>query len=154
MIITAWRIYEARHRATAFTGRGSECYGGRWNSPGTALVYTAGSAALAELDCLAHLNCEASRRRYILRPLKFPERLVLRLTIEELPRNWRKSPSPVRLRKIGDAWADRLESAVLAVPSAIVPQETNYLLNPAHPDFKKVELGEEIPHRFDPRLFA
>ncbi|HTY76763.1 MAG TPA: RES domain-containing protein [Candidatus Bathyarchaeia archaeon] len=69
------------------------------------------------------------------------------------PRVWRVFPRPVALADLGTRWATGLESAVLAVPSAVIPQELNYLLNPRHPHFKLIQIGRPVPFAFDPRLW-
>ena len=152
MTITAWRICKARRRAAAFSGAGARLYGGRWNSPGTPVVYTAGSISLAQLEMLVHLESEDLLRKYVLCPVMFDEALVLPLPADDLPRNWRADPPPRKLQEIGDHWIETGQSAVLRVPSVLVPQEANYLLNPAHPDFRKIKIGSFRSFRFDRRL--
>jgi len=75
-----------------------------------------------------------------------------RVELSDLPARWRVSPSPEYLQSIGNDWIGRRLSAVLAVPSAVIPQENNYLLNPAHPDFKHIRINRPTPFSFDPRI--
>ncbi|MCX5662807.1 MAG: RES family NAD+ phosphorylase [Planctomycetota bacterium] len=152
MSVKAWRIVKGKHAAKAFTGEGARLAGGRWNSPGVAMVYASGSAALAMLEMLVHLQSEELLNRYVTFEISFGEALVRTLAPADLPRNWRSSPAPSSLQRIGDAWIASSASAVLRVPSAVVPAEPNYLLNPAHPDFSRIALGPKRPARFDPRL--
>jgi RES domain-containing protein len=70
-----------------------------------------------------------------------------------LPKDWRRYPAPEALKDIGTAWAAKASTAILAVPSAVIPEERNYLLNPVHPDFKRIRIRKPIPFRFDPRMW-
>ena len=149
MKLRAWRIVKAKHAATAFSGEGARLYGGRWNSPGVSLVYTSGTKALAALESLVHLNPPVIFK-YAAIPIEFDAALVEKVTA--LPADWNDMPAPPSTRAIGDLWAKQARSAVLELPSVIIPGESNYLLNPAHPDFKKIVIGKPEPFSFDPRL--
>lgn len=146
MTFSAWRIVKARHAASAFLGEGAEAYGGRWTSPGGRVVYTAGSASLAMLEMLVHLHSAEILKRYVLFKVSFSDSLIEEIDADEMPANWRKSPPPAALQRLGDAWLAAGKSAVLRVPSAVVPTESNYLLNPAHPAFKKIKIGPSPPN--------
>ncbi|HTV46891.1 MAG TPA: RES family NAD+ phosphorylase [Phycisphaerae bacterium] len=152
MTIHAWRIVKAKHSASAFSGDGAEKFGARWNSRGVSVVYVAGSRSLAMLEILVHLQYEELLKRYVVYEVAFDDALVSSINPATLPRTWRKSPPPVTVQQIGDAWIAGTSSAVLRVPSAIVPTEFNYLLNPAHPDFAKIKIGPKQPVQFDSRL--
>lgn len=154
MPITAWRIVKARHAATAFLGEGARWFGGRWNSPGTPAVYTSESRALSLLEVLAGLQSPHAMQEYVLIPALFDEALVTDLNPSRLPRGWRRSPPPSATQRIGDEWVTGLRSAVLRLPSVIVPEENNYLLNPEHPDFERIEIGEPVAVVIDPRLLG
>jgi RES domain-containing protein len=149
MKLQAWRIVKEKHAATAFSGEGARLYGGRWNSPGVSLVYTSSTQALAVLESLVHLNPPVVFQ-YTIIPLEFDAALVEKITA--LPPGWNDQPAPPSVRTVGDLWARQSRSAVLQVPSAIIPTEFNYLLNPLHPDFKDITLGRPVPFSFDPRL--
>jgi RES domain-containing protein len=149
---TGWRIYQAKHSASAFTGEGARLYGGRWNSPGTAVVYLAGSASLAALELLVHLSSPQVLQTYSLCEVKFDEQQVQNTALADLPSDWWSSPPPFAIRQLGDAWAAAKSSLLLRVPSAIIDHEFNYLLNPAHSDFPTVQIGTARAYRFDPRL--
>ncbi len=151
-MIHAWRITKAKHAATAFTGGGAKAFGGRWNSPGTALVYTASTTSLAILEMLVHLQAQDRMHRYVIFEVSFEEALMTSIDPATLPKSWRKSPAPASVQQVGDQWSAQGSSAVLQVPSVIVPSEWNYLLNPAHPDFAKITLGPKQPIKFDSRL--
>jgi RES domain-containing protein len=154
-----WRIVKSRHASTAFDGEGARLYGGRWNSPGTRMVYTSSTISLAILEILVHLQ-EASLllllllSSYSLISADFDDALVERLDHSMLPDGWRTYPAPSELQRIGDEWVQSHRSAMLEVPSVIVERESNYLLNPTHPDFSSVVIGEPEPFAFDERLLA
>jgi RES domain-containing protein len=150
--ITAWRIVKARHAANAFDGEGARLEGGRWNSPGTPLVYASESAALATLELLVHLRRRSILSAYVLIACTFDEALVERLDSKRLPPSWRSYPAPPELQLIGDEWVKAGRSAVLSVPSAVIESELNYLLNPRHRDFAAVRVGDPHPFGFDERL--
>lgn len=149
MTIRAWRITKSKHAATAFSGGGAKIYGGRYNSPGTAIVYTAGSASLAILEVLVHLQAPDLIKRYVIFEVTFDESLVIAVNPATLPKTWRSSPTPKTVQDIGDTWAANGSSAILRLPSVIVPSEWNYLLNPTHPDFAKIKIGPKQPITFD-----
>jgi RES domain-containing protein len=151
---TGWRIDKSRHASTAFNGEGARLYGGRWNSPGTRMVYTSGSVSLAVLEVLVHVQEARLISSYSLIAARFDDALIERLDHSRLPDGWRSYPAPPELQHTGDEWVKSQRSAVLEVPSAVVERESNYLLNPAHPDFSSVIIGEPEPFTFDERLLA
>jgi RES domain-containing protein len=148
----AWRITQQKHAKTAFSGDGARLYGGRWNSPGVAMVYAAQSQSLAVLEVLVHLEGPELLRKYVFLEATFDPSLVIELDRPSLPKNWRSDPVPKAVRAIGDRWALSGESAVLRVPSVLVPDESNFLLNPRHPDFAKITVSRPNAFRFDGRL--
>lgn len=151
-MMTSWRIVKAKHAPQAFNGLGARAAGGRWNSPGVAMVYTAQNAALAALEILVHVNSSALLSSYVLIPCSFPKRLVLQLDRARLSPRWREYPAVPELQSLGDAWLKNGLSAVLEVPSVIIASECNYLLNPLHPDFASIDVGPPQPFDFDVRL--
>lgn len=126
---TAWRIVKKRHATSAFDGEGARRYGGRWNSPGTAIVYTAESRALALLEVLAGLRSVQPIDAYVLISATFDDSIVTAPNLQTLPKDWSQSPPQPSTQRIGDEWVQQRRSAILKVPSAIVPQEYNYLLD-------------------------
>jgi RES domain-containing protein len=149
---TGWRIVKSRHASTAFDGEGARLYGGRWNSPGTRMVYTASSVSLAVLEVLVYLDKASLLSSYSLISARFDDALVECLERSKLPDGWRAFPAPPELQEIGDEWVKSRGSSVLEVPSAVVERESNYLINPAHPDFASIGVGEPEPFTFDERL--
>ena len=148
----AWRIVQAHVADRAFTGEGARRYGGRWNSKGFAIVYTSSSISLAILEVLVHMPTYDILEEYVYIPVEFDQKLSLTLNPDELPDNWKKDPSPQANKQIGDTWVESQKSIILEVPSAIVPTEKNFLINPAHADFSKLKIGEAGKFDFDPRL--
>lgn len=151
-MITAWRIVKSEYAADAFSGGGAALYAGRWHSEGTRVVYTAESISLATLEILVHLRGRRRIPDYAIIPCYFPDAVVEELDRSKLPFHWAAAVSPPELRRFGDEWARHRVSAVLKVPSAITQVEFNYLLNPEHPDFRAVDIGEPRSFHLDVRL--
>lgn len=148
-----FRICKTKHARAAFDGEGAFRFGGRWNSRGTRIVYMAESLALAALEMLVHLDDDSLLFEYSFIPADIPPELILPVAeYRALPRNWSASPAPLVIGRIGDDWARANVSAVLEVPTSIIPLEKNYLLNPAHADFSRIELGKPQGFVFDGRL--
>ena len=152
MKITAWRIFKKKHKTSAFTGEGARRFGGRWNSRGVPVIYTSESPSLAVLEILVHLEAREILDAYLLASVNFDDIFVKSVPLKKLPSNWRNEPAPAALQEIGDRWIARGESAVLRVPSAIIPTEFNYLMNPAHSDFARCLWGKVRPFQIDRRL--
>lgn len=152
--VLAWRLVRPRFgtREAAFSGEGARRYGGRWNAPGLAVAYASATLSLAALETLAHAERGAAARDWVAFSVAVPAHRVLELRDEDLPADWRERPSSAGARAVGDAWLAQAASVALLVPSVLVPQERNVLLNPAHPDFGEVEIGPATPFRFDARL--
>ena len=149
---TAWRITKAKHAATAFDGEGARVSGGRWNSPGTRVVYTSETASLATLEIIANVGRTDLLLAYVLISCTFDESLVTRIDRSRLPDSWRDFPAPPELAALGDEWVRGGIAAVLEVPSAIIEHESNFLINPAHRDFGAIMVNEPRSYRFDLRL--
>jgi len=138
----AWRICKRGH--ADLSGAGARLYGGRWNSPGRALVYTAATAELAVLEVRVHLD---------LPPDLIPNDFVLvEIDLAALAVEAVTSPPPDPLA-FGDAWLAETRTPVLRVPSLIVPEASNLLLNPAHPQARAARVGGMRAFTFDPRLW-
>lgn len=152
-MLEAWRIVKARHASSALSGKGAADYGGRWNSRGIAVVYCSQSKSLAALENLVHLNPPV-RFDYVAVRVRFDKSLVEWFPVARLPREWRTEPPPPAARRIGDEWVAGARSVVLALPSAIIPGEFNYLLNPAHPDFARIRRKKPEAFVFDARLLT
>lgn len=151
-MVESWRIIKTKHAARAFDGEGARRYGGRWNSPGRRVVYTSSTISLVVLEVLVHLEQRAFLPAYSLLRVQLDESQLRRLPVTKLPKNWRNDPAPSALQAIGDQWLSEGKSLALAVPSALVPYETNYLLNPEHSAFSYTVIEPAQPFSFDRRL--
>lgn len=149
MKIHAYRIVKAKFASSAFSGEGARLFGGRWNSPGTSMIYAAGSTSLAMLEMLVHLQVQDILSYYVVFELTFDQKHV---TTPSLPADWRTYPAPPETQNMGDHWTAENSSPVLRVPSVIVPDESNYLLNPGHSAFSQIKISPAQPIQFDPRL--
>ncbi|KJH69612.1 hypothetical protein UH38_22980 [Aliterella atlantica CENA595] len=149
-----WRICNAKWAATAFDGTGAKLYGGRWNPIGVTVVYTSSSLALATLELLVHLGVKTSPQAYVAIAADIPSTIAIeQVDKSNLPVDWRRDPSPSSLAAIGQQWVSRGNSAVLQVPSAVIDEEWNYLLNPQHLDFAQIAIAAAREFQFDSRLF-
>ncbi len=149
----AWRIVHKKYLTSAFSGEGARMAGGRWNSEGFPMVYTAESLSLAMLEMIVHLESREALYLYKAIPVSIPDGLLTELDIATLPDDWNGPlPHPVTQRT-GNRWVKDLSSVALSVPSAVIPIEFNILLNPLHPDFAKLEIGEAIDLPVDARIF-
>jgi RES domain-containing protein len=149
---SGWRIVPATRAQTAFTGEGAWRYGGRWTSPGVRVVYVSEHQSTAAFEVFANRMPFILEGKYKAYHAEWPDRLTEAFPSEKLPANWRMHPPSVETREIGNSWARERRSAVLALPSAISPADTNFLLNPQHPDFKHVRVSSPIDFEFDSRL--
>ena len=154
MTLTGWRIVPADQAAAAFTGEGARLYGGRWNSPGVAMVYASEHKSLAALEVRVHIDTARKIKPYKCFAFHFDEKLREIFQVKSLPGDWRQEPPPVSLQRLGDAWAKAASAPILAVPSVIIPDESNYLLNPKHPEFTKIKIEKPADFSFDPRLLG
>jgi RES domain-containing protein len=135
----------AKRKYATLDGEGAKISGGRWNSPGTALAYTASCSALCALEYLAHVSTLPSGLVLLL--IEIPDTLE----IERIP------DAPVdslASRRIGDEWAASGATAILEVPSVLVPRQKNYLINPAHALFGAIQVVEKAGFAFDTRLLS
>lgn len=147
-----WRL--ARSVYPALDGEGARLYGGRWNAPGTPVVYVAGSLSLAALEQLVHLNPDRLPEDLIAYGVDIPDSLpVEEVAASNLPDGWDRRAEVPELRRIGERWLEKEEATVLSVPSAVIPEERNYLINPHHPLADEIRARYQRPFDFDPRLF-
>lgn len=145
-----WRLALPAH--AGLDGEGARQYGGRWNSKGVPALYTSGHLSLAALELLAHLDPDEIPRELLAFEIDVPDNLpVTRLNVSSLPPDW-KLPEHQACKQIGDAWLIRGATPVLAVPSALIPTELNYVINPRHPDAAAITVIATQPFVFDPRL--
>jgi RES domain-containing protein len=149
-----WRLVKAKHEASAFDGEGARLFGGRWNERGTVVVYLGGTLSLAALETLVHLSAADAHLEFAAIEVVVPDAIrIAKLARRRLPANWRAEPPPAETKSIGSEWVRAAETLLLRVPSVIVPRESNYLLNPAHPDFARLRIGRSEPFGFDRRMW-
>lgn len=151
-MIRAYRVFDRRYAASAWTGEGASRTGGRWNSKGVAVVYASTSLALALLEIMVN-----ARRRIppgkLYSVMTTPDDVAVEsLDSSALPRGWYRFPAPPALQAIGDAWVRDARSVALLVPSAATRVEQNVLLNPRHADFALLQIATPRPVPIDERL--
>jgi RES domain-containing protein len=150
-----YRVLRKPYARTPFNGEGSYQYGGRWSSPGTRLSYTSEHQSLAMLEYFVHLEASDSPPDLVLACADVPDDLPRqRIDIGKLQANWRETPAPAELARLGDEFVQLGEGCILIVPSALVPSESNWLINPLHDEFRKMAIRETEPLIYDSRLSA
>lgn len=154
-MMKVFRIEREKYLKSTLSGIGASMTTGyRWNSLNTKLVYTAESRALATLEVAVHLDLNEdlpNDRFYV--EIEIPDSLpILEVKIADLPDDWNAKPPTTTTQVIGDDFVLQNEAAILKVPSSIVPQEFNYLINPNHKDAKKIKLISTTPMIFDTRF--
>ena len=154
---TVWRVCpEARAGSgqEAFSGTGSRLYGGRWNSKGTTVAYGSASLSLAALEFLVHAEMKLlSTIPLVSCEMSWPDDLRVEVVATgDLPLGWRNTPPLAALSALGDAWVREARSAILLLPSVVVPSENNVLINPNHPDARHLTFGTPEGFSYDPRL--
>lgn len=151
--LTVWRLVSARHVDQALDGEGARLHGGRWNHPGIPLVYASATLSLATLELFVHLDPEVFPDDLVAVSVRLPAGVeVERLGPSDLPESWRDYPGPQALKDLGSEWQQAGRSPALEVPSAVIPRESNFLINPAHRDVRRFQAGDPEPFSFDPRL--
>ncbi len=125
----------------------------RWNSAGTFTIYTASSRALACLENLVHRSGEGLNGSFKTLVIDIPDRLkIATIQSKDLPRKWASFNGQLRTKFLGDAWAKSRETSVMKVPSAIIPEESNYLINPNHLEFSDIKISKVEDFLFDNRF--
>ena len=133
------------------SGTGARLYGGRWNSEGKSMVYLASSRSLAILEALAHLSPTNIPDDFCMMIIDAPDDFA-EVEAASLPENWNEFPEPMGLKRIGNGFLAEGKNLFLKVPSAIVNEEFNYLMNPLHVNASSVKIVSCKPFRFDNRL--
>lgn len=148
----AWRIADGRFDVISAVG--ASLVGGRWNSPGRGVVYASRTFSGAMLECLAHAGIGRVPRTHVALEITVAGSVAVESQDHRsLPRGWDHGDLVVA-RAFGDAWIRERRSAVLVVPSVVARRECNVVLNPAHPDFRKIKVGTSEPVLWDARLFG
>lgn len=136
--------------ASSLDGEGAFRFGGRWNSKGTRALYTSGSVALASLEVLVHTDGVPIRKGLSLVALEIPDDIPIEVPI--LPDNWDSKPAIQGTRELGDMFFKNKNSFGIKVPSVVIPEESNYILNPLHDEFSKINVLSKRPFVYDSRL--
>lgn len=149
-----WRLCRRRWAETALSGEGARLSGGRWNEKGQRVVYTSTSLSLAILELFVHVEPNEVPPDLVAVPIDVPDAVSRAAwAASDLPQEWRRYPAPASLRAMGSVWLRAKEAAALFVPSAVVPEEQNVLLNPLHDDVARMTAGPPRPFSFDPRMW-
>lgn len=147
----AWRI--CREGQQRLDGEGARLHGGRWNSEGVAVVYASSTLALAALEYLVHVDIEDVPEDLVAMAVRVPDDAgETVVAAERLPADWNRIPDHPACARIGDEWVRGGAALLLRVPSAVVPEESNLLINPGHPRSRDVVVASVRRFGFDPRL--
>lgn len=137
-MISAWRLTHRRYRDQAMTGNGGLFASGRWHSIGRRIVYASSSLSLATLELFVNLKDRSALRAYVKTSIDIPEERIDSLDNDALAA-FQDDPDSFDSRTVGDRWLAEAKTCVLRVPSRVILEESNYLLDPAHPDFDEIE---------------
>ena len=151
-----YRIDREKRRHQSLSGEGAELYGGRWNFPGHRAVYCAGSRSLAILEMLVHIDLkyQMPEDRILLSIEIAAEVRIKSKEIFDLENGWNDFLYNEHSQKVFGDFVRENQAAVLSVPSVIVPEEYNFILNPLHPDFSKIQVTNIRALNLDPRIVA
>jgi len=149
--VRVWRIASAAH--TAFDGEGARRYGSRWTPRGLPAVFTSATLSLAALERFVHTDPDLEPGDLVAIDVTIdPDIAIEGVSPADLPSDWRTYPAPPTLQPIGARWSRDGNSAVLSVPSVVIPHERNFILNPRHAQFAALTIGAPEPFIFDPRM--
>jgi len=151
--VQVWRITDKKYANSAFSGEGARLWGGRFNSVGTPAVYTSGSLSLALLEILVQTNDRSDLKKKILFLAEIPENLLLAPSLNQLPDQWNRIPVSKASQFYGDQWINEKIYPVLRVPSVVVPQEFNFVINPQHKLFHQIKISKAQALPLDTRFF-
>lgn len=149
------KVYRLSRKKYAgeLSGKGAALSGNRWNSKGVEMIYTSESRALAMAEVIVHLSLDVLPKDFVLLEIEIPDSIpIKKLSTKKLPENWNAFPHHPATQKLGDAFIKDGMFAVFQVPSAVVNGDSNILINPNHPDFKKIKIASQHPFLFDQRL--
>lgn len=133
-------------------GEGARLNGGRWNQKLTPCLYTSQSRSLSVLEYTVNVNIDDIPRALSMTTLEIPENDILKLTVADLPGDWRASPAPASTRDFGNKLLKDCEHAIIQIPSAVIPEEYNYLVNPLHPDSRLCSILDIRDFIYDVRI--
>ncbi|HEY4196325.1 MAG TPA: RES family NAD+ phosphorylase [Mucilaginibacter sp.] len=140
--------------ANDLSGRGAEINGGRWNGKGLAALYTSSSRALCAIEIMVHVPAGIIPKDYVMVVIDVPDNdPVKTIDVKDLPSNWNSNPIAVSTQRIGNTFLYEQKSLVLKVPSAIIKDDWNYIINPVHKGFQRIKILSTETFAFDTRLF-
>jgi len=149
--VLVWRIASVAY--AAFDGEGARRYGSRWTRKGLAVVFASATLSLAALERFVHTDLDLEPVDLVAISMEIGASIAIEtVEVDDLPQDWRAYPAPLALTVIGDRWLQTARTAVLSIPSAVIPHERNFILNPAHADVAKLKTHKE-PFSFDPRMW-
>jgi RES domain-containing protein len=150
--VRVWRVASSAH--AAFDGEGARRYGSRWTPRGAPAVFTSATLSLAVLERFVNTDPELEPVDLVAIAADIePDIAIETVTVGGLPPAWRTYPAPPTLAGIGGRWLVDSRSAVLSVPSVVIPHERNFVLNPAHHDFGRLTIHPSEPFGFDSRMW-
>ena len=152
--VRAYRLVTPKRELEALDGKGAAIHGGRWNSEGTRMVYMSKHRSLSVLESLVHLSTPASRKiRFKLLTIRIPKKIIHDFR-GSLPDRWNEGAQGIRAtQKLGDDWTRRSHSLGLYVPSIVIKEEDNLLINPLHESASEMKVEDSRDFYFDGRLF-
>ena len=151
----AWRLTSLRRAASAFSGDGSVAHPGRWHHPGTRCIYVSSSLSLAQLEVMVHSGGGRPAIQFVAFRVLIPDDLAIAdVPAVLLSEGWRTFPAPTSLADFGSNWVLSGATAVLRIPSAVSPRESNFLLNPSHSDYARIVFSGPENFEFDDRLLV
>lgn len=134
------------------SGEGARLHGGRWNHLLTPCIYTSESRALAVLEYTVHVSIDDIPRSLSITTFEIPDTDIYELTIASLPGNWKEFPAPASTKDFGTALLNAMAAPVLKMPSAIISQEFNFILNPKHAGAKSFKIVDMEDFVYDVRI--
>jgi RES domain-containing protein len=150
--VRVWRIASAAH--ATFDGDGARRYGSRWTPRGLPAIFTSETLSLAAFERFVSTDPDLAPARLVTIAVDIEANIAIEtVNVADLPADWRRYPAPPTLAMIGERWLGALASVVLSVPSVVIPNERNFVLNPTHPDFVRLVINPAEPFSFDPRMW-
>lgn len=147
-----YRIVDSRYQKD-LSGKGAGLYGGRWNRKDEYVLYTASSVSLACLELLVNVDLTFRTPNYVLLTIDVPDEYTHSvLSVDDLPKSWRSKDQYPQTKQLGSNWYKEQQEGILQVPSAVIPQEPNYIINVFHPIAKDLKIITAEPFLFDNRL--
>ena len=150
-MVTAYRMCQKMRAPEAFSGEGARKRGMRWNHKDIPVIYVAEHLSLAALEIIVNFPRKALGVPFVFFKVEIPESVKI-ANVGHLPMGWRNFPYQTSTQDIGSKWALERKTAVLAVPSSVIPIERNYILNPLHQDFTKILISPALDFHFDNRF--